>query len=230
MTITYGTETDFTPEATATSPQTQEITVASNTDMLVLVVTIYDTSSTDGIVSGATFNTTEDFDIVTNFPFYDGTSDGHLCILWLLNPTATTADVSVSFGGTVTDFMASVIEVNGDVGTFEIDVSSVAASTGNGSPSVGLSPVTGGAFFGVMLTDQSVGGRVTLDGSAISMYIQDVGSDTVGAAYETVASGSQTISWSDSDNDEDWIAAGVVFKEVIAAAEYGARVMIFQEE
>jgi len=114
MTISLGTQNDFTATANASSPQSKSITVASNTDLLVCTISIYDTSSTDGLISSVIFNTTEPLELATQY--YDATSDGHVSIWYLIRPSASTGDVVVSFGGTVTDFTATVVEVNSSIG------------------------------------------------------------------------------------------------------------------
>lgn len=218
MTITLGTKTDFTPVGNAPSPQTQAITVASGVDMLVCVVTIFDTSSTDGVVSGINLATPNEDFIIAGGPYYDALCDGHVSVWYLTTPSSGTSNVDVSFGGTVTDFMASVIEVNTDGAGFIID----AAGNGNAGTGGTDEPVTddivtsaASIIFGAMLDDQPTGGNVTLvSANSTSMYITDVGSDTVAAAYrEESSGGTYNIKWADSDQDEDWVAIGVAFKE-----------------
>jgi hypothetical protein len=227
MTITFGTSTDFTPTANATSPQTQEITIAAGVELLIVVVTIYDISATDGVVSGVTWNGAA---LASSFVSYDATSDGHISVWWKALPAAATANVSVAFGGVVTDFMASAVQVQGTVGSFAEDVVGT-VNISNGSPTCAVTPVASATFaISAMLDDQAIGTKVNDDGNSTEIYKTDVGNDTVGASYDILASTAEkTFLWIDDDADEDFIMRAVTFKEVVAPSGIPAHMMHYKK-
>lgn len=218
MTITFGTSTDFSHQPNASSPQTQSITVASGVELLIVVITIFDTSASDGLVSGVTWNGEN---LASSFVDYHTTTDGHISVWWLALPVAATANVSVAFGGTVTDFMASAVQVQGTVGSFAEDVvgSLVVAS---GSPTAAVTPVASATFaISAMLDDQADGTKVNDDGNSTEIYKTDVGTDTVGASYDILSGTSEKIFiWTDDDADEDYIMRAVTFAEIAASMEF----------
>jgi len=220
MTISVGTITGFTPGGNANSPQSQALTLGSGIEMLVVTTSFYDTSSTDGIISGITWNTTENF--LEGTMHYDATCGGHVSIWYLLDPSPATSNVIISYGGTLTDFTAQIIEVNGTVGTFEVDVvaTPTAGIGGLNEPYTG-DMVTSAAsiMFGSFLDDETVGSQLSLTSlNSTSIYIFDAGSDTVGSAYrEETVSGTYAITWENSAQDQDWTAVGIAFKEATAA-------------
>lgn len=207
MAIAVGNIRNFTPSANASSPQT--ITgYAPSGRTLVVVITIYDTSATDGVVSSVTH---AGQNLTQGTLTYDATSDGHISIWYLLEAPTTYDDIVVTFGGTVTDFMGTAFSIRSDSPLY-VDSTGTPA-TGNGDPSITWSTnATDTIAIAGMLDDQSVGSKVTSDNT--ELYTQDVGSDTVGAAYAIrTSSGSQTLSWTDTDADEDYVVAGMAFAE-----------------
>jgi hypothetical protein len=143
ITVDTGNITSKGNQANATSPQTWTHTTASDVDAIVVIVTIYDTSivtiydtsSTDGVVSAITFDGKT---LDSSFVEYDSTSDGHISVWRRFNSDVaniTNGVVSVTFGGTVTDFEASAVGIKSSVGNFAED-STGTVVTANGSPSV----------------------------------------------------------------------------------------------
>ncbi len=215
MTLTKGTETQFDHNANAGSPQAQEVIVPSGVEALIVIVTIWDTSSSDGVVSGVTFNGSEVFS--EEILAFDSGTGAHLSIWLLLAPTATTADVSVAFGGTVSDFKATVVEVQSTVGTVAVD-STGALNTGNGDPTISWTTIDADTItFAAALDDQQVGSRVTVV-TGNDLYIVDIGADTVMASYLIhTSAGSKTHDWDDSDQDEDFAVIGLALFESLGS-------------
>jgi hypothetical protein len=204
MTITIGTQTDATPAANATSPQTWTHSTDANTDMVVVAVTIYDVSATDGVVSAVTYDGKT---LTSRFVEYDATCDGHISVWERANSdiqSITNGVVSVTFGGVVTDFMATILNVESSTGSFVYDsVDTKTAS--NGSPLIA---------FGCGLNDQSKTGTIAITVGS-SLYIEDVGADNVFAGYNIYAGGTSTptLTWTESDTDEDFIVSGCAYVE-----------------
>jgi hypothetical protein len=215
MTITVDTAniTVATPQTNESSPSTFSHTCGANVDALVVVVTIYDTSDTDGVVSGVKYNNVS-FDTPAATIYYDALCDGH-CSIWLL-PSPITGDsytVEVSFGGTVTDFEAAAIGIEGTVGTFAKDSNGTPNTGTTGNLTIAWDTVeTNTIVFSCSLDDQGTAGKVHPQSTEI--YNVDV-TDIVSAQYEIrTQSGSQTQTIVDDDGDEDWVIVGAAFKEV----------------
>ena len=205
MAISLGSHHTLTAQANANSPYEEAIDLGDSTTAIVACVTIYDTSDTDGVVSGIKFGGSA---MTQSAISYEADSAGHLSIWYLNSPSVSSTVIDISFGGTVTDLMGSVTEIIG--AEIEEDSTPATSSSGNGSPAISWTPSsTNVLVFGCALSDQSVGSKITCDSTG-SIYVEDVGSDTVVAAC---AIGSTIISWSDSDNDEDWTANGAAYKE-----------------
>ena len=77
ITVDTGNISNATPVANATSPQTWNHTTAIDVDMLVVTTTIYDTSSTDGIIESVTFDGKA---LTKGTEYYDSLCDGHVSI------------------------------------------------------------------------------------------------------------------------------------------------------
>lgn len=213
ITVDTGNITVATPQVNASSPQTFDHTCGANVDALVVVVTIYDTSSSDGIVSGVKYNGVS-FDSPAATLYYDALSDGHVSV-WLL-PQPITGDsysVEVSFGGVVTDFEAAAIGIESTVGTFEKDSNGTPATGTTGNLVITWNTVaTNTIVFAAALDDQTDAGKV--HPQEIEIYTVDVG-DVVSAEYAIrTGSGSQTMTIVDDDGDEDWVIVGAGFKEI----------------
>jgi hypothetical protein len=191
--------------------------------MVVVVVTIYDTSSSDGVVSAVTFDGKP---LTSRFVEYDATCDGHISVWERANAdiqSITDGVVSVTFGGTVTDFEAEIINVESSLGTFQYD-SVDAKNVGNGSPmttswsmSNSSAPAIG---FGCGLNDQSKSGTIAIT-TGSSLYIDDVGADNVFAGYRIENGGvsTMTLEWTESDADEDFIVSGCAYVEVAGPSQ-----------
>jgi hypothetical protein len=186
--------------------------------MVVVVVTIYDVSATDGVVSAVTFDGKS---LTSRFVEYDATCDGHISVWERANAdiqSITDGTVSVTFGGTVTDFAAEIINVESSLGTFQYD-SVDTKNVGNGgtmTTSWSMVNTTAPAIgFGCGLNDQSKSGTITIT-TGSDLYIMDVGSDNVFAGYRIENGGisTMTLEWDESDADEDYILSGCAYVEV----------------
>lgn len=184
-----------------------------NQESAIVVVTVYDTSSTDGLITA--LDITESYNGTAHAltkvdEYYDGTCDGHVSI-WYTNDTKYytpgTQYLRATFGGTCTDIMAAVMFLDTEI---EVDATATEA-TGNGSPSITWSTVDPDTIcVAASISDQSVTTNITCNDTSI--YSEDLGSDSGLAAYAIRDStGSQTIDWTDTDNDEDWVAVGASF-------------------
>jgi hypothetical protein len=206
-----------TPETNASSPQQFSHECSTDVKLLVVTVTIYDTSSSDGVVSGVTYNGDPLDDAAL---YYDSLCDGHVSIWWMALPdTGSSYTVEVTFGGQVTDFEAAAVGVEGALGSFALD-----ASGGENTGTTGDLFVTWDAVaedsisFAAALDDQTDAGKVTP--AETEIYTVDVG-DVVSAEYAIrSASGSQTMTIADADGDEDWVIVGAGFYEIALAGEY----------
>jgi hypothetical protein len=216
MAITVDTAniSNATPNANASSPQTWNHTTAAGVNLVVVCVSIYDTSSTDGIVSTVTF---DGKGLTEGTLYYDSLCDGHVSIWWRANSDVgniTDGVVSVAFGGTVTDFMGGAVGATGSVGTFVLDAAATPATGTSGDPQITWD-VEGEEVlaFCAMLDDQSVGSKVTEVGHLI--YKEDVGSDTVGAEYcqPLFSAFPLRMVFTDDDGDEDWVMVGLSLRE-----------------
>ena len=219
ITVDTGNITIATPQVNAGSPQSFDHTCGANVDGLVVVVTIYDTSGTDGVVSGVKYNGIS-FDSPAATLYYDALCDGHVSV-WLL-PSPITGDsypVEVSFGGVVTDFEAAAIGIESTIGTFAKDSNGTPATGTSGDLTITWSTVaTDTICFAAALDDQTDDAKVHPQETEI--YTVDVG-DVVSAEYAIrSSSGSQTMTIVDDDGDEDWVIVGAAFKEIVGATEY----------
>jgi hypothetical protein len=221
MALGWNNHHTLTPQANQSSPYQESFDLADVSTAIVVTITIYDTSSTDGVVSGITFAGDSMTEI---FKYYDSVCDGHISA-WLLNNPNTSGSqpLIVSFGGTVTDLMGSVSEVTG--GSIEEDVSS-SLVTGSSSPLyVGWTSTPSETHLGIgcMVTDQATVGRLSTPVPALEIHITDLGSDCCGASRNTYVSGpgAKAFQWIDSDADEDWCGAAASLKIVPAQDPIG---------
>lgn len=170
-------------------------TVAPGTNCLVLLVAAHD--AFDGFVSSATWNGVEAFSMeIENYH-----QDFAVTIMWLENPTVTTANISVTMDGNC-----------GDVGGYGVDLLGVDCdgdptlasdySEGTGTTitvATGASVASGDMSVGVCLTAANDIGLLSVSqGTEISEI--DHGFDVSGDAYRA---GSDTIQWVLS-GDAEW--------------------------
>lgn len=179
-------------------------------DMLVVVITIYDTDPDDGVVSQVTY-LGDDFTEATQY--FDATADAHVSVWYLLDPTLDTiSNIMVYFGGTVTDFEGSSVGVEGTLGSFELDSTGTPA-TGNGSPSISWTTTNSNTVvFDAAISDNK-DPKLSADGSQVEIHNSDFGSDQGLSSYLLSSSTSVTMSWTDLDDDEDWCIVGAAFNE-----------------
>lgn len=205
-------------QTNASSPQTWNHTTGANVDGIVVVVGIVDSSATDGIVSSVSFDGKA---LTSHFVEYDSTTNGHISVWSRLNSDVaniTNGVVSVSFGGTVTDIEASAIGIESSLGSFAVDSVGTLA-TGNGSPSVSWTTSASNTIvFDSAVSDQP-NPNFTANGSQVELYKDDFGQDHALASYLISSSTSVTMSWTDTDNDEDWVTNGVAFQELAASSD-----------
>jgi hypothetical protein len=132
-------------------------------------------------------------------------------------PTETSYAVEITFGGQISDINAAAVGVNGTVGTYEVDSTATDAEGGSPpQPSISWSTTdTNTIGFNSFMNRQSTSTKVSSDDTGL--FKTDAGQDTLGAAYAIwSSSGSQTLSWTDTDNDEYWGLVAMAFAETIA--------------
>lgn len=217
ITVDTGNISIATPVTNASSPQQFSHLCGADVDLLVVVITIYDTSSGDGVVSGVNYNGDP---LASATLYYDSLCDGHVSIWWMAKPdTGSSYTVEVSFGGTVSDFEAAAVGVKGTVGSFAKDSNGTPATGTTGDLVITWDTVaTDTIVFAAALDDQTSAAKVHPQETEI--YTVDVG-DVVSAEYAIrSSSGSQTMTIVDDDGDEDWVIVGAGFYEIVGATEY----------
>jgi hypothetical protein len=193
---------------------------------IVCVVSIFDTSSSDGVISSLKIQDnnapggTGDYEFTKADEYYDSTCDGHVSI-WYINESDVPTEpldswfysVVITTTGTVSDIMAGLIYLDKEI---SLDATATPA-TNNGSPTITWSTSDPDTIaVSAALSDQSVGARITCNDT--SLFIEDVGGDTALGCYAIrTSSESQTLDWTDSDNDEDWVAVGASFTGIDSA-------------
>jgi hypothetical protein len=218
ITVDTGNITVATPQANVGSPQTFAHTCAADVDGLVVVITIYDTSSSDGVVSGVKYNNVS-FDSPAATIYYDSLCDGHVSVWLLPNPdTGDSYDVEVTFGGTVSDFEAAAVGIKSSIGTFDKDSNGTPATGTTGNLTITWDTVAEDTIaFSASLDDQADAAKVHPQETQI--YNVDVG-DVVSAQYAIrSSSGSQTMTVVDDDGDEDWVIVGAAFYEILGTPQ-----------
>jgi hypothetical protein len=211
ITVDTGNITVASPVANASSPQTFSHTCGANVKLLVVPITIYDASATDGVVSAVTYDGAP---LSSATLYYDALCDGHVSIWWLPRPnTGASSTVSVTFGGAVTDFEAAAVGVNGTLGSYTLDAAGTPQTGTTGNLVISWNANSQDSIsFACGLDDQPVLAKVTPQETEI--YTVDVG-DVVSAEYAIrSASGSQTMTIADADGDEDWVIVGAGFSEI----------------
>jgi hypothetical protein len=223
MSITVGTQTNSGNQANATSPQTFTHSTDANTIAVIVVVTIFDVSATEGVVSAVSFDGKA---LTSRLVEYDATCDGHISVWDRINAdvaSITNGTVSVAFGGTVTDFVAEIINIETTAGSLAYD-SVDTKNVGNGSPMTTswatVETSEDCIAFGVGLNDQSKSGTIAIT-TGSDLYIMDVGSDNVFAGYNNYVGGTATASlvWTESDADEDFIVSGCAYVEAAGLSQ-----------
>lgn len=194
MAITLGTPTNSGNQATSSGFSFNH-TTAANTKCLVVVVTGMDSSATDSVVSGVTFNTT---DVLTEIPGGRYRVGNDFVSIWYkTNPQIGGAySVTVTMGGACTDVQATAIGLI-DATASSIVYDSYDTGTGTGSASAVVSPAATGSV--------AVGGGTALGGTAGSLSVTagteisgsevDMGNQTASCATAAESGGTATLTW-----------------------------------
>lgn len=186
--------------------------------VLVVSIAVADSSDTDREVDTVTHNGKA----LTRAKRQDGSAIAGNAELWYrVSPdSGGTPDIVVTMNGTCTDLMAGAISLTGTKTDSSV-IDKTGGATGNGNPSVSLITQTDGTYLvDAMFDDQREGDKVSGDYSEI--YKEDVGNDTLGGQYRAGGSaGSHTMSWTDTDGDEDFVIAAVAIRDAAAAGPSG---------
>jgi len=218
MAITVGTIHDFYKASGSTPITTGGKTLGASTLAVVLPIVIYDASSSDGVISAVGQYNGSDYTTLAFTKvdeYYDATCDGHVSIWFLNDPEVSVSRAfRITQGGLVTHLQASFIEING--AKLEVDVVATEQS-GNGSPSISWTNDEADVILiECSLTNQSLPNRLTIGAGQTQAHLKDLGADVALASYKIVsAAESQTMFWTDSDNDEYWVQVGASLKAKI---------------
>jgi hypothetical protein len=151
------------PETNSSGNDVSGVTVSTG-EVLIMVVTMYDTSSADGVIYRAQWDfggTDEDF--TKAIEYYDSLCDGHVSIWYLMNPTPGTGTVRALTVGTVTDAMLSAIVLSTTLDAFELDGTPVSNTGTTGDVDTGtMAYVAGSIQFACMLDDQTSAANVSV--------------------------------------------------------------------
>jgi hypothetical protein len=192
MAITLGTGYNSGNDANSTGV-TFSATMAANTKCIVVVVTGYDSSATDSVVSSVTFNG-DSLSQIAGGRYRVGSDFQDIWYLPL--PDIATGNVVVTMAGTCTDLQATAIGLIDSTATL-ITYDNYDTGTGSGSASAVVSAAKTGSV--------AVGGGVAVGGTAGSLSITagteisgsevDMGSQTASCGTASESGGSATITW-----------------------------------
>jgi len=194
-----------------------EASLGANTKALIATVIIYDTSSTDGVVTDVVQEKegAGEYRYFTKIKeYYDSVCDGHVSI-WLLNdPEVSVLRIMRAYAnGTCTDIGVSYLEVNVNL---ETDVVATENTTSTAPTITWTNDEADAILIECSLSDNK-DDKFTIGSGQSQIYKFDFGSDFALASYKIVsASESQTMYWDDSDDDEDCVTVGASFKEISA--------------
>ena len=110
MALSIGNHHVLSPKANSTNPSTWTGNdLHDSTTAIVVCITIYDTSSGDGVVSAVSYGA---LSLTSSTVYYDSLCDGH-CSIWYGNaPSVASAQtLTITHGGTVTDIAGSITEI-----------------------------------------------------------------------------------------------------------------------
>jgi hypothetical protein len=217
MAITLGTPTSSGNQANSSSFSFNH-TTAANTKCLVVVVTGYDSSATDSVVSGITFNG-------ASYPLQEiargryRSGSGFIAIWYLPNPKIGGPwAIAVTMGGACTDVQATAVGLIDATRTAIIyDTANDNTVTSSASHALVVSGVTTGSMGigGIVdAADTAVTGlSVTASyGTEISGSEADMGSQVVGCAYRLESGGTCEIRWTRTNSATASYAQVATFK------------------
>src|SRR3990167_3928150 len=146
--VVEGTWTSGAIDETAVSSSTISVTVPSiSNGLLVAKVGLTDNTGAGFLTSGITFNTTENFTLVRGDESASGGSEPRTEIWYLKAPTATTADVILTYGQNMNVACVSLILLSGVDQTNTVDAQAGAADINGDNPeTLAITTVADGAM------------------------------------------------------------------------------------
>jgi hypothetical protein len=194
MAITIGATKSNSGNQTNSSSFSFNHTTDANTKCLVVVVTGVDSSATDSVVSGVTWNTIA-LQQIAGGRYRVG--NDFISIWYKVLPTIEAVkSIAVTMGGTCTDVQATALNLI-DASAYSIDYDSFDTGTGTGSATSAVSPAASGSI--------AVGGGVADGGTPASLSITtgtestgsevDMGSQCASVGYASESGGVATIVW-----------------------------------
>lgn len=180
------------------------ITPAVGDNLLVAIVFGHDAYAGERNVNNVVYNDTE---YLTKAGELDNGDDYNMEIWYLANPTADGSQhpLRANFGGTVDDMVIFGISMSGADANDPFDNSGYTNGS-NSDPSINLSVAAGAIMASaMMITENAV--LLTPDQTGVTgTPCVDMGNDMSGAEYtiDSGGGGSNTNSWTYSEDDQDW--------------------------
>lgn len=184
-----------------------------STGNLLTTQTAYYNGSGTVTISSVVFNTSENFtSVITSANSLFGGSDKRSAIHRLASPTATTANVVITFSGSAYPMMT--VEEWSSVDTASPTHDATANNSEGTTPTVNVANVVSGE----VTIDAMCGGSTPSVGAGQtqSQNVNLVGSNYGATSYDTTTTGTNTMSW--TTGDTSWCTCAVALKEGGAAA------------
>jgi hypothetical protein len=222
ITVDTGNLTTNQSSANQASPWSFNHTCGANVDYLVVGIIIFDSSDTEGAVSGVKYNSID----MTELHSRNQIGAVIDCSLWLFGledpGTGNSYSVSVTMGGKCTDIAGFAIGIEGTVGTYEVDATPAYNLIENADgPYVTFTPgVSDTIALFVGGSNQGTASKLTVKSGQTSLCDIDAGNDWMLGSYVIYSSGgSKTVGWDDADADEDNLGLCITLKEAADASQ-----------
>lgn len=186
------------------------INVSAGDDRILVVVVSSDDTTGDK-VTGLTYDGVA---LTQEIEADASNNDAYVSIWYLLNPATGSNQLRCATDGDIADVLFSYAVFDGVDQSSPIDASNT-NQVNEGSPTVSLTTTVDDAWvIGGFVSEQGIAGRMSINGGATANpTTEDFGSDQGGSGlFAAGTAGSKTLSWTDSDDDEDAILAVVALK------------------
>jgi hypothetical protein len=193
MSITFGTPNNSGNLATS-SGTTRSHTTNANSKCLVAIITGYDSSATDSVVSSVTFG-----GVALTAARYYRSASGFVAIYYLKKPpVSTTANVVLTMGGANTDLQITIIDLISATATTILFDSYAESTLSTAAHSVVVNPARANsiAVGGIVALVTAVTALSVTSGTEITGSEVDMGSQCVGCATAPASGTTVTITWS----------------------------------
>lgn len=205
-------------DTTGVSSVTLSVTVPSGSDLgLIITTKCRDGTDADRNITSVVFNTSENASqmVENNVDAKDLTVEQ-----WFLaNPTVTTANVVVTFAGTVDVADVSVLVVSNVGQTGQPDDTGVADGTGN-TPSASVTTTVDDCLVvGVLYTKDNVTPGVNAGTAKVDAHTVNSGGDGAASSYAYKGTaGSQSMGYTNNSASEQYVVAAVAYAPPAGAA------------